>query len=406
MKSNRIILLLLMVIPFMTSSAKNLSTSASNVAGASGKAVAVKTDKKSLSRQEADSALKELVEQWKNDVRENLRQDYTGKAIHHDTLEMKIWTRLFGQAPEGERSMFISMHGGGSAPHEINEQQWHNQKILYEPSEGLYVAPRAPWDEWNMWFKPGMDELLKKLINAAVVFDGVNPNKVYLMGYSAGGDGVWRMAPRMADTWAAASMMAGHPGTMKMDNLRNLPYMIWCGELDAAYDRNTLDTQKGKELDAMQAADPMGFIHETHIVKGKGHWMDRLDTLAVSWMKQYQRNAYPQKVVWLQDDEILKNDFYWIHVSDLELGKGKKVIVNREGNTISIEQSDYRTLTFMINDEMMNLDKPVVVKWHDKVIFKKRLKRTRANLRQTLYSRNDPAYAFPAMVTVKVEPAP
>ena len=39
----------------------------------------------------------------------------------------------------------------------------------------------------------------------------VDPNKVYLMGYSAGGDGVYQLAPRMADRFAAAAMMAGHP---------------------------------------------------------------------------------------------------------------------------------------------------------------------------------------------------
>jgi poly(3-hydroxybutyrate) depolymerase len=43
------------------------------------------------------------------------------------------------------------------------------------------------------------------------LFRGVNPDKVYLLGYPAGGDGVWQLAPRMADRFAAAAMMAGHP---------------------------------------------------------------------------------------------------------------------------------------------------------------------------------------------------
>jgi ABC-type multidrug transport system fused ATPase/permease subunit len=44
----------------------------------------------------------------------------------------------------------------------------------------------------------------------------------------------------MADRWAAASMMAGHPGGVSLVNLRNTPYMMWVGALDKAYDRNAL----------------------------------------------------------------------------------------------------------------------------------------------------------------------
>ena len=36
----------------------------------------------------------------------------------------------------------------------------------------------------------------------AVIKENVNPNKVYLLGYSAGGDGVYQLAPRMANRWA------------------------------------------------------------------------------------------------------------------------------------------------------------------------------------------------------------
>ena len=76
------------------------------------------------------------------------------------------------------------------------------------------------------------------MIENYVVTRGVNPNRIYLMGYSAGGDGVYQLAPRMADRWAAASMMAGHPNDAKPDNLRNLPFGLFMGGKDGAYNRN------------------------------------------------------------------------------------------------------------------------------------------------------------------------
>ena len=47
-------------------------------------------------------------------------------------------------------------------------------------------------------------------------------------------------------------------------------------------------------MDSLQKADTGGYIHETHIVEGNGHWMDRVDTAAGSWMARYTRNPSPR----------------------------------------------------------------------------------------------------------------
>ena len=72
----------------------------------------------------------------------------------------------------------------------------------------VYLAPRAPTDTWNLWHQAHIDRMFQRLIENLVVFENVDPNRVYLMGYSAGGDGVYQVAPRMADRFAAAAMMA------------------------------------------------------------------------------------------------------------------------------------------------------------------------------------------------------
>ena len=103
------------------------------------------------------------------------------------------------------------MHGGGGAPARLNDSQWRNQINLYQPKEGVYLAPRAPTNTWNLWHQGHIDAFFQRIIENSIVFEGVDPNRVYIMGYSAGGDGVYQLAPRMSDRFAAASMMAGHP---------------------------------------------------------------------------------------------------------------------------------------------------------------------------------------------------
>ena len=338
---------------------------------------------KKLTEKGAIEAEQVLLEAWKKEVKKKYHRFWVLKNFSRDGLQMKFDYRVFGELPEDGRSLFISMHGGGNAPEALNTQQWKNQIRLYEPREGVYVAPRAPWDDWNMWFKPGLDEFFDALIQTAVVEMEVNPDKVYLLGYSAGGDGVWRMAPRMADRWAAASMMAGHPGEVSQVNLRNVPFMIWMGENDGAYDRNKLAVEKGRVMDSLQQAEPEGYIHETHIVKGKGHWMDRADTAAIAWMTKYKRNALPKKIVWRQE-EVMRPFMYWLGV-DLETARpGMAVVAELSGNEIKIEACDYPKLRIYLNDRMVDMDKPVKVTYEGKVLFEKKLARTAKCMARTL----------------------
>ena len=125
--------------------------------------------------------------------------------------KMKLYERTFGKAPDAGHSLWISMHGGGGAPARVNDGQWNNQIELYQPEEGIYVAPRAPTNTWNLWHEGHIDDLFDRLIENYVVDRGVDPNRVYLMDYSAGGDGVYQLAPRMADRFAAEGFVALAP---------------------------------------------------------------------------------------------------------------------------------------------------------------------------------------------------
>ena len=356
---------------------------------------------KNLTADEAEKAASLLESQWREQMKQLHKEALENEVFKRGRLQMKFKAITYGEKPADGRSLYISMHGGGATHKRVNDQQWDNQIRLYKPEEGVYVAPRAPWNDWNMWFKPGMDEFFEMLIQAAVASMDVNPDKVYLMGYSAGGDGVWRMAPRMADRWAAASMMAGHPGEASQVSLRNMPFMIWMGENDSAYDRNKLAVKHGAIMDSLQQADNEGYIHETHIIQGKGHWMDRVDAAAVPWMAQYKRNPYPNKVVWRQE-EVTRNAFYWLSVPEKECRHKAMVVAEIDKNVIEISESDYSRLTIYLNDDMVDLDKPITVRYNGKKVFKGKLPRTVGNMARTLEERGDVRYMFPAMVEVEL----
>lgn len=354
-----------------------------------------------LTKAQAKQEAQALATQWLADTKTRYRQAWQNQHLIIGSKIMPFWHTTFGTKPSDGYSLFISLHGGGNAPSQLNDSQWENQKQLYQPVNSIYLVPRAPYDDWDMWFKPDLDAFYAALIQMCVAYLDVNPDKVYLIGYSAGGDGVWRMGPRMADTWAGASMMAGHPGDVSLLNLRNTPFMVWCGALDDAYNRNRECSQRGMELDSLQTQDPEGYIHETHIVVGKPHWMDLADAAALPWLQRHQRNPYPTRIVWRQE-EVTHPHFYWLTAPEDQLQRGKTVRLTLQGNTVNIQQCDYTQLTLHFNDQMVNLDEPITIKHNGKTLFKGKLTRTLTNLQTTLAQRSDLRYMFPSQVTVKV----
>lgn len=191
-----------------------------------------------LTREDAQKA-QELL--WKDHVRRIKRtraEEMEQRRLTVADLEMPFYYTVTGDKPKNGRSLYISLHGGGGAPTSVNDRQWENQKRLYQPAEGVYLAPRAPTDTWNLWHQGHIDRMFDRLIENMIVFEDVDPNRVYLLGYSAGGDGVYQLAPRMADRFAAAAMMAGHPNEASPLGLRNLPFTIHVGDEDSAYNRN------------------------------------------------------------------------------------------------------------------------------------------------------------------------
>jgi hypothetical protein len=356
-----------------------------------------------LGRQQADQTADRLWQERQKVVERMYGPMWDHGVFTLRDLQMRVYIARFGEKPADGRSLYISMHGGGATTAAGNDEQWNNQKTLYDLKEGVYIAPRAAVDDWDMWFRPFVDTLFSMIIQTAVVKLDVNPNKVYVLGYSAGGDGVYRLAPRMADHWAAAMMAAGHPGDTSPLNLRNIGFSLWMGGNDSAYNRNTLAAAYGKRLDSLQAADPGGYVHETHIVPGKPHWMDGADSLGVAWLAQFRRNPYPDRIVWRQEVSNPRANFYYLSVPRAEAKAGMEVRVDRSGNTITIVKNDYATLYLNLNDKFVDLDKPVVIVRDGRQIFNGMVVRKAERIAISIEERGDRDYIFSAVLRVTVD---
>lgn len=348
-----------------------------------------------LTRQDAEQAQQLLWADHVRYIRETCAEEMQSRRLTAGDLTMPFYYSVTGDKPQDGRSLYISMHGGGGAPKAVNDSQWDNQKKLYRIPEGVYLAPRAPSDAWNMWHQDHIDGMFDRLIEDLIVFEDVNPNRVYLMGYSAGGDGVYQLGPRMADRWAAASMMAGHPNDASPVNLYNTPFTIHVGGNDGAYNRNEVACQWGQKLDELQKKESAGYIHWTKIYDGQGHWVDTGAAEALPWMAQYTRNPLPKDIIWRQDKH---KRFYWLGTETLRPGTIVRATLN--GSRINLEPGDADELLIYVNDRMLNLDEDIVIQSNGSELFKGRVDRTIKTLSKTLTQRGDPASVFSGEIVV------
>jgi poly(3-hydroxybutyrate) depolymerase len=346
-----------------------------------------------LSRAEATQVLDIIWKALSAKQKAERLEEINKKVVKAAGKKMKYLEKVFGDAKPGEKSLWISMHGGGGAPPHVNEQQWKNQIRLYEPSEGYMIAPRAPTNTWNLWHESHVDSMFDRLIENYIVLRGVDPNRVYLLGYSAGGDGVYQLAPRMADRFAAASMMAGHPNDASPLGLRNLPFMIFMGGDDGAYKRNEIAKKWKGKLAQLQQIDPGGYQHKVTIYPGLGHWMQGKDKEALPWMSAHTRNPWPQKVIWHQSNRTHQR-FYWLAVPNEIAQGGQQVSATVTGQNINIHApEEMEQLSLRLNDALLNLDKPIEVTVNGQVAFSDRVQRSSAAIWNSLNERLDPKIA-------------
>jgi predicted esterase len=358
-----------------------------------------------LSKSQSENITAKLFGNYQSVATSKYGQQWNDRALNYDGQVMPFYYQIFGQEPADGRSLIISLHGGGGAPKEVNDQQYENQKHLYDETmkglEGMYLAARAPTDTWNLWHQTQIDDFLNITIQMAIALENVNPNKVYITGYSAGGDGVYQLGPRMADRWAAAAMMAGHPNDASPLSLRNTPFAIHMGELDGAYNRNLKAEEWKSALKELESNDPGAYIHDVQIHEGLGHWMKLQDAVALPWMKKHLRNPIPQKIVWKQDDRH-HNRFYWLGTPE-DLIKNEEAIIasyNPQANEIEIHSNYSKIIQLYVNDHMLNLDEPITIKYQGKVIGVKTFSRSILNIHNTLLDKGDIESSFPCMITI------
>lgn len=379
----------------------------------SGKTDAAETDPEEASPEEilfdnADEVknarlqtFEELCEAAKLD--EERSREIEQKAMTFGSATMKYTLETVGEEGSDGYPVYITLHGGGGVEKEFNDDQWFQMQQYYLDSveDGIYIAVRGVRDTWDTHFNPESYPLYERLIENLSIYYHIDTNRIYLLGYSAGGDGVYQISARLADRFGAVNMSAGHPNGVNLTNLYNLPIALQCGEKDTAYDRDLETAKYGGVLSELAVrfgrdGQPEGYTHRVFLHKGKEHWVidndpkrsnqvvlsdpgawlengstetEKVSTNAVDFVTAYTRDPLPERIVWDLSVRAPQSDtetFYWLRAPKSVTTGIVVVSYDRETNTITVEQNTANGPVYaMVNDEMLDLFSDITVATSD-----------------------------------------
>ena len=332
----------------------------------------------------------------------NLTKKLQWFELYYNGHALKYTVQIFGVQPAEGYPLFIGFHGGGTDYNGTsNNYSWYDASTRYfsgpvatfadendllgKKNGAVLVVPRGvsartpeqaqypekPVDSYMLHSEPESYPLLEQLIrnlfakiplevnkdkqvSSAIedyskLLDStapylVNPNRVFLVGYSAGGNGVFQLSQRISDRFAAVNAGAGHHEWTNFINVANLPICLQVGEKDNKeegyginFDRAAVYANINKTLDELPAKlgnlTAFHYRHICYMVRGQGHlggwhqpngsnqlqdviknvgkWLENRNSVQAQeiyvpqininpqrWVNNYRRNSAPSVAIW------------------------------------------------------------------------------------------------------------
>lgn len=326
-----------------------------------------------------------------------LRHGFDEKKVRFDEHVSPYTVKTVGTRPANGWGLFIAMHGGGGAPQELNDSQWKHMQIYYRdhPEAGgyIYLALRAPNNSWNGFYTSYTYPLVANLVCQFLLFGDVDPNKVFLMGYSHGGYGAFAIGPKMPDRFAAihASAAAFANGAVA-DTLRNTVFTCMVGEKDTAHGRIKHCLNLNAEVQRLRVGRTDIYPVTVQVIADHPH-SGLPDRDSIAEMYPAVRNPVPRELTWVMTDKVV-TDFFWLRVPAPE--KKERIDAACRENTLTVTtSSNVPSASILLDERLVDFTKPVKLVLNGKTTTQK-LEPSLRKLCETLQRRGDPDLAFTA----------
>ncbi len=267
-------------------------------------------------------------------------------------------------------------------------------------AKAIVVAPQIPSRNRQSWQERGARALVDNTYRHLLRNFNVDTDRVYLSGFSAGGAASFFHAQTWPHRFAAFYAMGAVYSNVEespqpcMDVLRHVPGFFAVG-LGDTEDR----LKRFREAEAYYKEKGLPGVF--HFVAGKDHtYLSELDPKGFEYMLKNKRVRYPKEfnaMFFLYDN--LKDDLpylttcYWLEAKTYNLN-GTPCRVTAQGNTIEVQGAGLQAGAVLVNDEIVDLDQPVVVKLNGREVANAKVERNVAFLLDVFDRNRDRGQVF------------
>lgn len=337
-------------------------------------------------------------------IHEAMKNDFDSNRVRFETHVSPYVIHTVGTRPPNGWALFIAMHGGGGVPQEVNDSQWEQMKHYYRdhPEVGgyIYLALRAPDNTWNGFYTSYIYPLIANLKEQFLLFGDVDPNKVFLMGYSHGGYGAFSIGPKMPDQFAAihASAAALGDGAVAA-TLRNTPFTFMVGEKDTDYGRIKLAREFDAKIKELRGDRRDIYPVAVTIIANHPH-SGLPDRDKIAEMYPFKRSVTPEELTWPMTDNVI-HDFFWLH-ADQPSDKQELNAICRD-NKIQVTATNCKAgASVFVDNRLIDFNRPVKLECNGKTSTY-HLKPELRTFCETLQRRGDAELAFSAEIKLPIE---
>ena len=336
---------------------------------------------------------------------EALKQAYQESQARFEKYTSPYTVKTVGSRPANGWGLFIAMHGGGGAPQEVNDSQWRHMQIYYRdhPEVGgyRYVALRAPNNEWNGFYTGYVYPLITHLIEQFLLFGDVDPNKVFVMGYSHGGYGAFAIGPKMPFRFAAIHSSAAAPADgIQPQTLRNTPFTYMVGEKDTAYGRIDRVREFDQAVQKLRADRPHTYPVTLTVIADHPH-SGLPDRDKIAEMYPATRNPVPTDLTWTLTDAVIK-DFFWLQAPHPK--NGQEFNATCHDNIVTVNTKNLAEGSILLDERLVTFKERVTLDLNGHA-RKLKLAPNLLTLCETMQERGDPDLAFTARVPLSLKAA-
>ncbi len=339
-------------------------------------------------------------------------------AVRERTYHYALSVPLTYQPGRGY-GLVVCLHGAGFSG-EAYLERWQSRL----GDDYILVCPTYPA---GAWFTRQAEHLVLAVIERVQAQYHIDPDRVFLTGMSNGGIGTWLIGMHQAPRFAGIAPMASGLDSVLMPflaNLRTTPVYIIHGAKD-----QVMPVELSRTISRELAAIGYPHIyreHEREHPMAGGHFFPREELPdLVAWFNAQRRNPLPTELTVVREASHFQS-FGWVRIDatdpiaafadDLvskrdELTRQKRYarldVSVTAPNRIDVETGLVQRYTLFLNDQLVDLSKPVTVVTNQQVSFEGPVTPSVETLLRQARARKDPRQLFTVQLPIQVpKPAP